>query len=155
MTLPFLFRPAALLFLCCLTLSLGCGKSHELVPVSGQLFVDDKPAEGALVTFSPEFPIPDDARFASGYPRGYVAADGRFTLTTITEGDGAPPGNYIVLVNWTGKSQVTDGEETQSLPDVFRGLYTSPEKSKLRAEVKAGTPEVPRIDLKSSPGTGS
>jgi hypothetical protein len=88
---------------------------------------------------------------SSGNPRGTVAADGRFVVTTVAEGDGAPPGKYIVLVLWSGKSS-NEEEDTQTT-DVFAGRYATPEKSTLRTEVIAGQQELPRLDITSGAGS--
>jgi hypothetical protein len=114
------------------------------------------PAHGALVVLSPQNADPQDERWKEGFPRGYVDAEGRFKIMTQTEADGAPEGNYIVLVRWTGKPQDEETEDTQQLPDLFLERYATPDKSPLKAEVRADTRELPRIDLSlANGGTGS
>src|SRR5678815_4077304 len=67
----------------------GCGKSDEvLVPISGRVTVNGKPATGAAVVFHPV----DGAN--GTHPVAQVEANGEFHLTTIRSGDGAAPGNY-------------------------------------------------------------
>jgi hypothetical protein len=67
----------------------GCGS--KLVKVKGVLTLEGQPVEGAVVTFA----SPD----GRGRPAtGQTDAEGRFTLTTLEEGDGALPGDYRVLI---------------------------------------------------------
>src|SRR5438105_15139802 len=86
----------ALLLAALALLAAGCSGRRSVSPVSGQVFVGKKPAAGAMVTFHP-------VRDAGGpvyRPNGYADAQGRFALTTYTQGDGAPAGEYVVTVEW-------------------------------------------------------
>src|SRR3954451_14894602 len=67
-------------------------------PVKGELTVGGKPAEGATVMFQPREAEPTD--WAAGYPRATVGADGKFEVSTYGENDGAPAGDYVILVTW-------------------------------------------------------
>lgn len=79
-------------------LILGCDRSSrpkmQVYPVSGKLTVAGKPVQGLVVTLTPKTPLPD-SRFV---PAGIVGPDGSFTIKTYTAGDGAPPGEYAVVV---------------------------------------------------------
>lgn len=76
----------------------GCGGSNApaklaLVKVTGKLFVDDKPFGPALLQLmvepaNPQVPVIN----------GYVKQDGTFELQTYEPGDGAPEGNYTVVL---------------------------------------------------------
>ncbi|MBM3980085.1 MAG: hypothetical protein FJ304_07335 [Planctomycetes bacterium] len=113
----------------------GCGqKGPALVPVTGKVTTaDGKPLERATVVFHPV-----GAADANGVkPRGTVGADGTFTLTSHTTGDGAPAGEYRVTVElWTaGKG---DDPPTSRLPAKF----ANPEKSGLTATVGTAPTEL-------------
>jgi hypothetical protein len=112
-------------------------------PVKGQLVVGGQPAAGAMVIFHPEGSTPEE--WTSGYPRARVGADGAFELETYGDKDGAPAGDYRVLVTWT-QSGSEETEDTQMV-DKLKGRYTDYTKSTLRAKVDTGPTEVPVIKL--------
>lgn len=111
-----------------------CGCSSELAkkalyPVKGKVLVDGKPAVGATVFFKAT--SQDDGK--TNTPVAEVMGDGTFEVCTYTAKDGAPVGDYIVLIQWLGKSD----EDDRSLPDRLKKKYLSPGSSPLRATVKA------------------
>jgi hypothetical protein len=65
-------------------------------PVKGQLFVNDKPAAGAFVLF---VPVNEPADAKDPRPGAEVGEDGSFALSTYGENDGAPAGEYVVVVH--------------------------------------------------------
>ena len=133
----------------CAVLGVACSSSkttsdEQRVPVHlvrGRVLVSGKPASGALVLFIPnhEPNPPKDPR-----PRGEVAADGAFALSTYEAEDGAPAGEYIVSVTWPG-GVLPDGREEP--PDKLLGRYDGRAKSKLRATIKEGPNELPPFNL--------
>jgi hypothetical protein len=70
----------------------GCGKGT--VHVEGIVTLDGKPVPGATVLFTPEG---GNGRAASAL----TDEDGNFRLSTYSEGDGALPGQYSVVVTRT------------------------------------------------------
>jgi len=68
----------------------GCDGRPSLVPVSGQVLLDDQPVTAGFIRV-----IPSDARAASGS----IGSDGRFQLTTFEENDGCVPGTHKVTVS--------------------------------------------------------
>ncbi len=73
-----------------MTLVAGCGDDRpERVPVSGQVLIDGQPLTHGVVRV-----VPEDSRMAVGE----IGSDGRFTLTTFEEGDGAVAGTHAVEV---------------------------------------------------------
>jgi hypothetical protein len=98
------------------------------------LLVGGKPAAGAFVFFVPvnEPPQPSDPR-----PRGTVAPDGSFEMSMYGDRDGAPVGDYTVIVMWEGEGGY----------DNLKGKYSDPTKSKLRAVVKEGKNDLPPFQL--------
>lgn len=115
----------------------GCGqKAPALYPVAGKVVgADGKPLEHATVVFHPVGAVGADAV----KPRGKVGADGAFTLTTHTAGDGAPPGEYRVTVELWLSSGKGDDPPVNRLPDKF----AKPDLSGLKATVGAGPTELP------------
>jgi hypothetical protein len=89
------FAPGALMIAWAMTASGGCTESEEaLVPVTGHVLVDGKPATGAAIAFH-------STDSANGtHPVAQVDANGDFELTTIRSGDGARPGDYHVTLTW-------------------------------------------------------
>src|SRR5262245_38294847 len=102
----------------------GCGGARTTVyPVTGQVLVKGKPADGAFLVFHPTGGGHKDT------PRPYATADagGTFRLTTYESGDGAPAGSYRVTVVWRPKPKSTIEAEG---PDRRNGRYGDAAKSK-------------------------
>src|SRR5690349_13788264 len=90
--------------LCCVLLP-SCGsRGVKLYPVRGQVFFQDKPAEGATAVFQPANASDVNAL----KPSGVVGADGSFPLSTSTLDDGAPAGDYVVVITWSPKDAKPD-----------------------------------------------
>src|ERR1700722_7928656 len=79
----------------CLAASAGCG-SNGRHPVYGKVLYNGEPAVGANVTFVRKGAAPGTDNQAI---QGVVQDDGTFTLAGPA-GKGAPPGDYVVLVEW-------------------------------------------------------
>lgn len=108
----------------------GCGDDRPTrYPVSGQVLVKGKPAEGALVVLHPVSPAEPNAP----RPIGTTDADGKFQLTTYETGDGAPAGSYKATVRWPPKKK-GPGDDG---PDRLGNRYSNPETSKLTVAVEA------------------
>src|SRR5215208_1598658 len=91
----------------------GCGGASGpakkvCYPVKGQLMVKGQPAAGAQVVLRP--PNPD--QWEGGFPRATVAADGTFEIETYGNKDGAPAGDYQVVIAWTQNPGQAEGEDT-------------------------------------------
>lgn len=88
----------AVLFTGCGDSSGGEEQSVTPYPVTGQVILPDgTPLTEGLVTF---VPIGESGRQATGK----IKADGTFALTTVNEGDGAGPGEYLVrIISTLGK----------------------------------------------------
>src|SRR5262245_26572551 len=106
----------------------GCGSGKiPVYPVSGQLLVKGKPAEGAFLVFHPK----DGGGPESKRPYATTDAEGKFNVSTYDTGDGAPAGTYKVTVVWRPVPKRTIDPEG---PDRLNGKYD--------AATKAGVPEV-------------
>jgi hypothetical protein len=124
----------------------ACGRSDRkvVVPVEGKVLFESRPAQYALVVFHPVGGSENEPR-----PSGRVGADGTFTLTTYDAGDGAPPGEYTVTVEWwltTGSSNNPSGYDR---PPVNRlpPRYGKAETSGLRVRITDGKTSLPPFNL--------
>ena len=135
-----------LLATCVVTVITGCGGSNqnakEIYSVTGQLFVNGKPAVGALVTLAPEsegVPI----------PMGTVLQDGSF-LMSISDQDlakypqrGNPVGDYRVLIRMP-----VDPSKPFSA-DRFGGAYANPDVFVHLVSIELGENELEPIRIEN------
>jgi hypothetical protein len=73
---------------------------------------------------------------------GSVQTDGTFRLTTNNPNDGAPAGDYKVLIIEVGRKPLPGGDGTQLAPTVVDSRYADPSTSDLTATVKPGLNQV-------------
>jgi hypothetical protein len=109
----------------CVALS-GCGADEGRVPtvrVSGTLTVDGKPVSKGTVHFVPE----------KGSPATGIVQDGKFTLTTYSDGDGVIPGKNLVSVEVVEEVPTKDGDTT--LKSLIPSKFMNPDQSGLRLEI--------------------
>lgn len=125
----------------------GCGDGKiGRYPVNGSVNVDGKPAAGAVVFFCPVGGPPELQKMR---PMGIAGSDGKFQLTSIDKADGAPAGQYKVVMMWPAAAAPAQDGSVQMGPDRLRNRYMNPEKSQFTVEVTTGTNEVPPFELKS------
>jgi hypothetical protein len=74
----------------------GASDRPQTVPVTGSVTYNGQPVDGATVTFSPDVPIMELASKHGAF--GTTDAEGKFTLKTFEDGDGAVPGTYRVSI---------------------------------------------------------
>jgi hypothetical protein len=144
------------------TTLLGCGSDDGLgtrYAVYGTVNYNGKPVEKGEIAFMPDNPAD---RAASG-----VIENGSYTLTTQSDGDGALPGKYKVTITSKDvdlekaealfKSQAKKGKDitTSLIPKDYMNKaaktaksnipakYSTPETSKLVAEVKEQSNNIP------------
>jgi hypothetical protein len=118
----------------------GCGPNGRY-PVSGKVLYNGEPAVGATVAF-----IRKGA--ADQITQGVVLDDGTFALAG-SEGEGAPPGDYIVLVEWKeGAGKVKGRSPGLNAPDRLKRRYLDPNKPLLTATVEEKTNKLPPFELK-------
>ncbi|MDR3109704.1 MAG: DUF4198 domain-containing protein [Planctomycetaceae bacterium] len=89
-------------------LLVGCSRDYGMMPVSGVVLLDGKPAAEVSVTFSP--------RGATGNAAGgFTDAEGRFTVSTggLPTGSGALAGEYDVLFHKVEISEVSYEESVK------------------------------------------
>ena len=103
----------------------GCSRQSPTVTVSGTVTYQDQPLAEASVSFIPI----DGGRPATGETDG----SGRFTLTTFKSGDGALPGEHVVIVE---KLQQRKGDDVYAeYESVIPKRYGHVKHSDLKADV--------------------
>jgi hypothetical protein len=132
------FRSSGLSLIGVLALLLtSCGDGGpKLYPVSGKVLFNDQPAEGATVVFHPS-----DSTMPK--PSATVGADGSFALRTHPHGEGAPAGDYSVIVTWYPPNSRGLDRPQNKLP----GRYADPAQSGLKATVQTGPTELQPFQL--------
>lgn len=117
-----------------LALMAGCSRDRPpLSSVEGRLIVNRRPAVNASVALHP--------LRAGGSTEirsvGKTDETGTFRLTTLSAGDGAFPGDYVVTVVWPDDTVPLDECDCNELlrHDRFDGLYADPAHSPLRVTI--------------------
>jgi len=129
--------------------AVGCSSrpvGAELSPVEGQVFVRGNPAVHAFVVLHPVTQADADAP----RPRGQVDAQGTFRLGTHAAADGAPPGDYVVTIQWydNSRSKTDDNRGPNPQSDLLRGRYSDPRHPKaLRVRINTGPTTLPPFRL--------
>ena len=119
----------------------GCGGKSNLHPVTGQVLLNDQPVQGAKVILQPA----GEVNAAATNPAGTTDAEGKFTLNTYPDGDGAPPGDYVACVIVAPGAEVSaGGVRVTSLPN----KYASRETSGLVVKVQPGKNQLEPFRLK-------
>ena len=122
----------------------SCSKSPEkpaTYPVSGRVLYEGNPATGAVVILHAIGGAATGER-----PRAKADAQGEFTLTTFTTGDGAPAGDYAVTVEW----RRADDHPEQGV-DLLPPSYSDPKTSKLKVTIAGGSNEPLVLKLTRKP----
>lgn len=123
----------------------GCKPSNPWEnphPVSGSVTYKGKPVGDAELTLFPVDPTaPESVR-----PRARTSADGKFTVWTYQEGDGAPAGQYKVTVvhNEVSVSKNTIVAKPNDLPP----KYSRRDSTDLQVTITAGKNDLPALELR-------
>jgi hypothetical protein len=129
--------------LCVAALSLGCGANSSLIPVTGQVLLDDMPLGSGSLTLEP-----DPVSQSWDRPVGTIGPEGQFTI--FTNGRlGAPPGNYRIVIFAHAETDPGAGSAHPGLPaSLIAERYQRGETTPLRLSVK-NEPIVETIRLTS------
>jgi hypothetical protein len=124
----------------------GCGKSSRIpvYPVKGVVYVDDKPAKEAMVSLHPR-----EAGSHENYvPSGKTDENGQFSLSTFVADDGAPAGEFDVIITWPVRynpiSTLWEG-------DRLKGRYGDRKKPAFQVTIEPKPQELPPFQLKGPP----
>jgi len=106
----------------------GCS---DHVQLSGQVTYSDDgtPLEAGTVIFQTD----------TFQARGSIGAEGRYTLATLKEGDGLPPGKYTVYVNSAFRGELPPGAAFPVQIELITPKYASPDTSGLEVDVDRST----------------
>jgi hypothetical protein len=127
----------------------GCGSALidppvvPVAPVSGSIKFGAEVPVGASVSLAPV--ARSEAGIASA---GRVKPDGTFRISTYGQEDGAPLGDYVILVQWFRPLKGEEGNAGG--PNVIPKNYSDPAKSPLKVTVKEGSNEIPQIVIPRS-----
>jgi hypothetical protein len=109
----------------------GCGKSDELIPVTGKVLFKDQPLPKGTVVLTPDAAKGNPTLHE---PRGEIDAQGNYTLNTSGK-LGAPPGWYKVAVI-AMKEEPRRGGGGPPIQWLAPPRYVDPNTSQLALEVK-------------------
>lgn len=125
----------------------GCGPSGKVVPVSGVVTLNGKPAEDVAVTFQPV--APDGTNVPGPSAFGISGADGRYTLKLMgEETKGATVGKNIVRFSaYVATDPNVDGPPKTKPKTNVPARYWS--DSKIEFDVPAKGTSSADFDLKS------
>lgn len=120
----------------------GCAKENVVIPtqqISGRVLYDNKAAEGVAIYLGPIAAptVPD----IPANPHGVTDKDGRFSISTYGENDGAPKGKYQLMMMW-----VDQNSKLESKPERFFGWYDSV-NSKIMVQITDGENAIPDIKV--------
>ena len=135
-------RSLGLLFIPVLLLLQGCGGEDwqaETYPAHGRITINGKPPEGAVVELHSRGEEQPDVR--NSRPWAVVQSDGTYSLSTYETNDGAPPGQYAVIIRWP------PDVSQPSFADRLGGAYSTTQKSKWTVTVAEGENELPPIEI--------
>jgi hypothetical protein len=121
-----------------LTTSCADSRRQQVYAVRGKILYQGRPAAGATVIFHPKNTSDPQAVC----PMGKVGADGSFTLSTYAPEDGAPPGEYAVVVIWP---QAGGGKKGG---DRLKGRYGNTRNSPLHARLAERDNDLPPFGLR-------
>jgi hypothetical protein len=124
----------------------GCGSGkpawERVQPVSGSVKLGGQPIPGAMIILVPkDKEVPDKVR-----PSAIADATGLFELGTYSDTDGAPEGDYDVVVTWRPLVDNGGGNMSQG-PNRLPERYSRPETSQLTVHIAADDSELKPIDL--------
>jgi hypothetical protein len=130
------------LFVCLCLVACGRNKygDHPPYPTSGLILVNGKPAAEARVVFHHV----GDWGEKSIVPQAWTDEEGHFVLSTYAVEDGAPAGDYKVVVEWPAYRR---GKNVG--PDRLGGKYSKPDTSGLTAHVEVGENALLPLQLKA------
>jgi hypothetical protein len=122
-------------------LGAGCGGDPNILPtarVSGTLAYEGKPVANGAIHFHPQ----------KGQTANGIVKDGKFTLTTYSDGDGAIVGKHRIAVDVVEEVPTKDGDTTTK--SLVPKKFTSPDSSGIELEIPASGRSNLQIDLLSS-----
>lgn len=137
----------------CLLATSGCGggqdkwekKRPKLYPASGTVLLEGAPLQDALVIY----------HAGDVAAQGRTDGDGKFTLTTFDDGDGAPEGSHKVTISKTESYYIPTKYDTPSEPSkalmqkqLLPKTVTQPDTTPFTAQVSPNDTNEATFDVK-------
>jgi hypothetical protein len=122
-------------------LCVGCGGEDwqaQTHPAFGMISINGQSPAGAIVELHA---TGEQSDVRNSRPWAVVREDGSYSLTTYQTDDGAPAGDYAVVVRWP------PDVSRPSLADRLSGAYADPQKSRWKVTVAEGDNELPVIEI--------
>jgi len=120
----------------------SCGNSNHLYPVSGTVAYKGQPAAGAAVFFR----RPGGDAMNDHVIMAIVQEDGSFAVVCGSLGEGAPPGEYDVLIEW--QQDLSPGKGlAHRRRDRLQGRYADPKHPCFHAVVRVESNRLPPFEL--------
>ncbi|QDU77978.1 hypothetical protein Pan97_50570 [Bremerella volcania] len=128
-----------------LCLLVGCFGSDKIVPVSGRVTLDGEPLSGAVVGYEP---IAQEGDLEAGYG-SYARTDddGRYTLRSLNNEDGALVGQHRVSVSTVVGKEGPNGEILGLTKERVPSRYNN--DTQLVIEVPEGGTDEANLELES------
>jgi hypothetical protein len=125
----------------------GCGSGNPAtVQIHGTIIYRGKPLQKAEVQFSPVGA--DSSKGLRRIASGEVDAQGVYSLSTFTKGDGVLPGDYAVTVTRIKrKSSIDGGDSAAKVAPFVPEVYSRQEATPLKASVPAEASGTLRFDF--------
>jgi hypothetical protein len=118
------------LFVCLVCLFVGCAKKYPdekaVYPVSGVVTVDGVPQEGLQFKLHNEA---GDDPVKPTFSSGYSGPEGKVSVSTYADGDGAPAGTYKVTILWQEFNPLS---MSFGGPDKLNGRYSDVATTELK-----------------------
>jgi hypothetical protein len=121
----------------------SCGSSHNLYPVSGKVLYNGQPAANAAVFLRRQ----DVDPLSQQAIMGIVGEDGSFRLVCDSFGEGAPPGQYDVLIEWRQDRKRIRTGSTKLAQDRLKGRYADSKHPRFQVTIKAERNELAPFEL--------
>ena len=118
----------------------SCGQSPKLYVVNGKVTVNGIPAAGAAVIFQRQGVDLMNEQTVMGV----VREDGAFSLVCGPYGEGAPPGEYDVFIEWRHRAERAKGPMGT---DRLKGHYADRKHPRLHAVINPEPTDLPPFDL--------
>ena len=135
-------RKAMFCLVAVLVSACGSSENNNIYPVSGKVTYKGSPASGATVFFYRQGVDPMNEHMIMGI----VKEDGSFELVCGSLGEGAPPGEYDVVIEWKQVSGQSNGHPRHG-PDKFQGRYADPKHPRIHAAITAQRNDLAPFDL--------
>jgi hypothetical protein len=132
------YLPVAVLLLA------SCSAGNGRLPVfatTGKVLFLDRPLAGAVLIFHPDDPT------ILVHPTAHTTPDGTFHVTTYTNADGCPAGNYRVTVTWSPTNDAPEASAGAEIQLSSPPRYSRPETSGLTAVVEKCPTTLPPFSL--------